>query len=157
VLCNAAFWHFPDPDAVLREVRAVLSADGRFVFNLPDQVFDFADGRGSDMTRVVAACLDQPLTEDPPEHSEQTVRTLAVLGGFSVVDFQVLEVRLAPEDLLRFDTIPHVGARRFPALSLAERRRRFTAAFARLPLGESVPYRWAQFTLAPLPKGAGRW
>ena len=93
VLCNSAFWHFPDPDAVLGEVHTVLKpTTGRFLFNIPDQDFDFGDGKGSEMAQVVALLLRGSAAHDagePPEFSLDRIRTLACAKGFRVAHFRI--------------------------------------------------------------------
>ena len=149
VFCNAAFWHFPDQNAVLKAVRTVLKNDGRFLFNFPDQQFDFGEGRQSEMARVVADCLGQPQRSERLRYSYQTVEALAVANGFRIVDFQTINITIRREDLIRFYSIPHIGVRRFPDLSLAERRQLFTQAFSALSPDKAINYRWAQFILTP--------
>jgi trans-aconitate methyltransferase len=152
VLCNAAFWHFPNPDAALGQIRTVLESSGRFLFNIPDQEFDFGDGRRSEMARVVATCLQHPQSTAAPRYSCEAIQVLAAGSGFWITDYQVVQVQLRPEDLVRFYSIPHVGARRFPDRTPEERRRLFAEAFGRLAPDEPVPYRWAQFALVPAPR-----
>ena len=41
VVCNAAFFLFPNIDAVIGEIRTILKPEGLFVFNLQDQEYDF--------------------------------------------------------------------------------------------------------------------
>ena len=151
VLCNAAFWHFPNPPAVLREVHSALKKVGCFLFNIPDQQFDFRDGKRSEMSEVVALCLHQSPSE--PERglpfSYRTVQQLASDNGFIIADFSEVGISLQPEDLARFYSIPHVGARHFPGKSLEERRRIFAEAFDTLSPDKYPYYRWAQFALKP--------
>lgn len=147
VFCNAAFWHFPDANAVLKEIRAVLKNTGRFLFNLPDQEFDFGDGKRSEMAKVVADCLQQPRRNEVPGYSYQMIQALAAENGFRIVDFKTIGIALRPEDLIRFYSIPHISARRFPNLSPDERHRILTRAFSLLSPDESPFYRWAQFVL----------
>lgn len=40
VLCNSAFWHFPNRGAVLTAIHSVLQPDGLFAFNLPHNFID---------------------------------------------------------------------------------------------------------------------
>jgi hypothetical protein len=149
VLCNAAFWHFTNPAAVLGQVHAVLKHNGCFAFNLPDQEFDFGDGRRSEMARMVATCLHQPLRHVLPSYTYEVIHTLAAGGGFRVADYQIISVEVRAEDLIRFYSLPHVGARRWPSHTPEERRRLVAEAFGRLSSGERAPYRWAQFVLEP--------
>lgn len=148
VLSNAAFWHFPDPVAVLGQVRAVLTGDGRYLFNIPDQAYDFGDGRRSQMAQVVAAAFGYPQSQETAPYAYATVEDLAVGSGFRIADYRVIEVPVGRDDLIRFYSIPHVASRHFPAYP-ADMRPGFVAeAFGRLALGAPVPYRWAQFSLA---------
>ncbi|MBI1923721.1 L-histidine N(alpha)-methyltransferase [Candidatus Poribacteria bacterium] len=152
IFCNAAFWHFPDASAVLKETRTVLKTTGRFLFNIPDQEFDFGDGKRSEIAQVVAACLQQPLRQEASEvlrYSMATIQALVAENGFSIADFKIIGIVVHPEDLIRFYSIPHVGARRFPDRSPEERRELFTAAFSALSPDKALYYRWAQFVLMP--------
>ncbi|MFH1649608.1 MAG: class I SAM-dependent methyltransferase [Candidatus Woesearchaeota archaeon] len=47
IICNSAFWQFPDQDKVLYSINKALSPDGIFVFNLPHQFFDFGTEKSS--------------------------------------------------------------------------------------------------------------
>ena len=151
-LCNSAFWHFPDPDAVLREVDAVIKPiTGRFLFNIPDQEFDFGDGTDSEMAHVVALFLRGSAVHDAgtyPEFSLDRIRTLACANGFHVADFRILSIPLHREDLVRFYSIPHVSVRWFPDLPVDQRALAVRRAFDALDTNQVIPYRWAQFILA---------
>ena len=151
VLCNAAFWHFPNPNAVLKEVHSVLNKVGCFLFNIPDQQFDFRDGKRSEMSDVVALCLHKSPSgsERDLPFSYQTVQQLASDNGLMIADFSVIGIPLQPEDLTRFYSIPHVGARHFPDRPLEERHRIFAEAFDALSPDKYPYYRWAQFVLKP--------
>ena len=37
-VCNSAFWHFPEPEKVLRELRELLTEEGQFALSLPSWV-----------------------------------------------------------------------------------------------------------------------
>lgn len=150
ILCNAAFFHFPDPRAVLTAAGQILSEKGRFLFNIPDQDFDFGDGVPSGMARLVAERLNQPFDESQlGRYSYTQIQKLATNCGFELEDFTVLNFPLLPEDVIGFYSIPHVGARRLPELSTKDRRRALEQAFADLPPEEMPQYRWAQFIVAP--------
>ena len=153
VFCNAAFWHLPDPNAAIKEITTVLRPNGRFLFNIPDQVFDFGDGKQSEMANVVAECLQQPYTP-AYQFSYASIQSLADGNGYGIVDFKSVEIALRPEDLVRFYSIPHFGARRFPGRSSEERREILTTAFSHLSPDRFPRYRWAQFTLKPVQRTA---
>ncbi len=149
VFCNAAFFHFSQPEKVLEEISRVLKSGGLFLFNLPDQTFDFGDGKPSEMRRVVATCLNRKdLQPEKYHYNQNSIETLAVAMGFTVADYRILEIPTSSEDLLRFYSIPHVGARWFPNCTQEERVALFLKAFKTLPANETIPYRWAQFILS---------
>jgi len=152
VFCNAAFWHFPDAGVALREIHAVMGPTGRFLFNIPDQEFDFGDGRESEVARVVKTCLRRSTTQGGsacPEFSFEKIHTLASANGFGIVDFKTLTIPIYQQDLIKFYSIPHVSARRFPKLPLQERIAAVKMAFSTLESNQTIPYRWVQFTLVP--------
>lgn len=151
VLCNSAFWHFPDPDTVLREVHVIMKPIGRFLFNIPDQQFDFGDGKQSEMAQVVEVFLSRSGTEAAeahPEYSFARICALARANGFAIADFKTLSIPLRRDDLVKFYSIPHVSARWFPELLSHQRAMAVRAAFNALDPNRVIPYRWAQFMLA---------
>jgi len=150
VFCNAAFFHFDPPENVLNEVRAVLKPDGWFLFNIPDQDFDFGDGLTSSMQQQVAACLDRPNSSRQPRFSYSKIEAMAKHSGLAVRDYRILEIPIDRDDLLRFYSIPHVGVRWFPDLAPEKRRDVFQRAFQTIPVGKNIIYRWGQFVLSPL-------
>lgn len=46
VLCNSAFWQFRDQIGTLKLISRTLKDDGRFIFNLNQQFFDFGKQSG---------------------------------------------------------------------------------------------------------------
>lgn len=152
VVCNAAFFLFPNIDAVLKEIHTVLKPEGLFVFNIPDQKYDFGDGKPSEMARAVAKYLDQSLSIASLKtfrYSSDTIHTLASTHGFQAVDFKVVGLQLDVDDLIRFYSIPHFSSRRFPSRSSEELKEIVAARFRMLPAGEAPYYRWAQFVFTP--------
>jgi trans-aconitate methyltransferase len=148
VFCNAAFFHFSQPETVLEEIHQILKPEGQFLFNIPDQDFSFGDGKPSEMRQVVASCLNRPnLLPDEPRYTEKSITTLAATKDFTVVDYRIIEIPIYPKDLLRFYSIPHVGARWFPDHSPKERTIIFSNAFSTLPPNKAFYYRWSQFIL----------
>lgn len=152
VLCNSAFWHFPDSDAVLREVHTVIKpTTGCFLFNIPDQEFDFGDGKSSEMAQVVTTLMRRSAVHDigtHPEFSLDRISTLARANGFRVADFRILSIPLCREDLVRFYSIPHVSARWFPESPADQRAIAVRETFNALDPDRVILYRWAQFMLA---------
>jgi len=151
VLCNSAYWHFPSPDAALNEVARVLDpTTGQFLFNIPDQEFEFGDGAISEMAQVAASLFEPSAVHDGgmrPELSYHRIHRLASGNGFGVADFSILDIPLCREDLMRFYSIPHVSARRFPELPEDRRTIAVTDAFESLDVDFGITYRWAQFIL----------
>jgi len=43
VLCNSAFWQFQNQNKVLKKIYSILKDNGRFIFNLNQQFFDFGN------------------------------------------------------------------------------------------------------------------
>ena len=147
ILCNAAFWHFSDPPSVLEECRKVLKPKGRVFFNLPDQEFDFGDGKQSQMSQTVAKCLNQPLRPNMERFDRDIINEIAEKSNFEVSDYKTFGVDLDYNDLIAFYSIPHVSERRFPELPYNERVKIIESAFSKLDKNTLITYRWAQFCL----------
>lgn len=146
VFCNAAFWHFSDSSAVLQEVGAVLNPEGLFLFNLPDHEFDFGDGRRSEMERLILERLGQPERKEPCRFCHEGIRALATGNGFAIAAFEIVDLRLSGEDLIRLGSIPPIGAEGYPGTSPAERQEILAKAFGHLGHEQLPHYRWAQYT-----------
>lgn len=153
VFCNAAFWHFTDSGAVLQEVFVVLNPEGLFLFNLPDHEFDFGDGQRSGMERLILERLGQPERKAPCRFCHEGIRALAAGNGFAIVSFDIVDMRLRAEDLIRLGSIPPLGAEGYPGASLAERQEILAKAFGHLTLEQLPHYRWAQYTFRPSKEG----
>lgn len=150
--CNAAFFLFRNIDAVLGEIRTILKPMGLFAFNLPDQEYDFGDGKPSEMEQVVNKYLGPfPSVAASPleQYSADTIHTLAATYGFRVVEFKVIGLHLSVDDLIRFYSIPYIGTRRFPNRTPEELKELVTFRFQRCSDAETPYYRWAQFVFSP--------
>jgi hypothetical protein len=152
VVCNAAFFLFANIDAVLGEIRAILKPNGLFAFNLPDQVYDFGDGKPSEMAHVVSKYFDQSPSVTAPttaRYSSDRIHTLASTHGFRVIDFKVIGLHLSVDDLISFYSIPYFGSRRFPNRTPEELKDLVTARFQTSSEVDAPYYRWAQFVFSP--------
>jgi len=151
VICNAAFFLFPNINAVLDEIRTVLKPEGLFAFNLPDQVYDFGDGKPSEMAQVANKYLDPspPAAEPPPkQYSTDRIHTLAITHGFRVVESKVISLQLSVDDLIRFYSIPYIGSRRFPNRTPEELKELVTYRLKQCSDAEAPYYHWAQFVFS---------
>ncbi len=151
-VCNAAFFLFRNIDVVLGEIRTILKPKGLFAFNLPDQEFDFGDGKPSEMAQVVNKYLgpSPSAAASPPEqYSADRIHTLAATHGFRVVEFKAIGLQLSVDDLIRFYSIPYIGTRRFPNRTAEELKELVTFRFQGFSDAETPYYRWAQFVFSP--------
>ena len=151
VICNAAFFLFPNIDAVLEETRKVLMPNGLFAFNLPDQRYDFGDGKAGEMAQVVNKYLGHTPTEADSlseQYSADRIHSLAATHGFRVVEFKMIGITLSVDDLIRFYSIPYIGSRRFPNRTPEELKKIVTSRLKRCSDSEAPYYRWAQFVFS---------
>ena len=148
VVCNAAFFLFANIGTVLDEIRTILKPKGLFAFNIPDQEYDFGDGKSSEMAYVANKYLDPCLSMTAPEtprYSSSKIHSLASTHGFRVSDFTVIGLHLSVDDLINFYSIPYIGARRFPNQTPEELKEVVTGRFQMLSEVDVPYYRWAQF------------
>lgn len=119
-LCNAAFWQFPAPAAVLRSLARVLEPGARFVFNVPTARLE---GEASPvhplqaaLARAVEARSEGPPTRAEPWLAVDRLEELVIEQGFRpLAREQVRDVRSQGE-LLELMEIPAMIARTAPDL-----------------------------------------
>ena len=119
VLCSAAFWYM-NMSRVLREIRRVLTAGGRFVVSVPDssRATPISDRRRLYGTSKLAwmileerECLGRPLPPAravPSRGQEQIVLEHALEAGYRLCGSSTVPVRSSSHDTLRFLRMPAV-------------------------------------------------
>ncbi len=153
ILTNSAFWLFPS--AALAEGYRALVPGGSWVCNIPDQDFDFGDGKGSALRELVNRAVRRlpalgaaAVHDVPPQWSLQVVRERAEGCGFQVERHGVQAIRLTPQDILDFYRLPKFCRGRLPPgmpYRLGARLLR-QALRAAVP-AQGVEWRWALFRL----------
>ncbi len=154
VLCNSAFWQFPDKGDALDAVHAALKDGGRFVFNLNQQFFDFGDEEPGQRAVLDAIFAELRRRGYAPEGklvrrmAENDVRDLAAKHGFSLERTERLDCGpRALEDIFAFFRIP-ATATFFEGVPAEEREAILDAAYekvnGRVTIGRN---RWIVFVL----------
>lgn len=149
-VCNAAFWQFPAPGAVLESLAGVLEPGGCFVFNVP--VARLA-GEPSPvhplqaaLARAVEARSEEPSTPTGSWLSVERLEEMLVEHGFRpLARDEVRDVRSQGE-LLELMAIPAMIARAAPELTSEERQAALEEAAARIDPEATLEVAWAYFT-----------
>jgi ubiquinone/menaquinone biosynthesis C-methylase UbiE len=152
VVCNSVFWQFRHKPAVLAELRRVLSANGRFVFNAPEPYFIF---EAIPRSKKVSILFEQ-LAAERYGVGRQDLRTIEVFlrnQGFEIVDRQMLErARSAAESYL-FMQIPVATAWMEPPLDYETRLALLEEAHQLAEANQASKQRWMYFVTRLISKG----
>jgi ubiquinone/menaquinone biosynthesis C-methylase UbiE len=144
VVCNSVFWQFRHKPQVLAELRRVLAADGRFVFNVPEPYFIFQAIPRSKKVGV----LFQQLVAERYGVGQQDLRTIEVFlnhHGFEIVTREeFIRVRSSEENYL-FDQIPVATAWMDPPLNYETRLALLEEAYRLAEPGQETKHRWMYF------------
>lgn len=123
-VCNAAFWQFPDPRAVLAALARVLEPGGRFVFNVPAERLA---GEASQVTpfqvalaRAVEAVGHRPFPTPEPLPPGR-LEGLLDEAGFELVRRAPFFYSARQAELMELMSIPAMIGRVAPELSEEER------------------------------------
>ena len=165
-VCNAAFWQFPDPGAVLAALARILAPGGRLVFNVPAErlASSVPDGAASHLTpfQVALARAVERRTRHPfPGHEtldpERLEHRLAE-SGFGSIERHPFAYRGRQRELMELMTIPAMIDRVAPDLSEAEREAALEEAKARTDPDQRVVVPWVYFVAvrATAPSRAAR-
>ncbi len=100
VLCQFGVMFFPDKVRAYTQAHRVLRPEGRFIFNVWDQI------KANEFADVVTEAIGMLFPEDPPlflartphgYHDEDEIRRHLVQGGFDNIETEAVEARsLAP-------------------------------------------------------------
>ena len=148
-VCNAAFWQFSSPRAVLDGVGAVLEPGARFVFNVPAERIEGERARLHPFQVALARALEER-TGRPFPTSPATLRTDRVLDTLRETGFEPHEpsrftYRGRQAELMELMAIPAMISPLAPELSDELRREAWEQASARSDPDESVEVEWIYF------------
>lgn len=153
-VCNAAFWQFPSPGAVLASVARVLTPGARFVFNVPSARLTGEDSPihplQAALARAVESRSDAPMDRAGGWLSSERLEELVVDHGFRpVARSQVRDVRSQGE-LLELMRIPAMIARVAPNLAPAQRTAALAEVTGRIDPEATLEVAWSYFTVERL-------
>ncbi|MBM4402504.1 MAG: methyltransferase domain-containing protein [Candidatus Cloacimonetes bacterium] len=165
VICNSAFWQFPQKEQTLRGIRQILKPEGRFVFNLPEQVFDF--GNEDVKVKSTVTALNQEIeqelgsrnyTIEKPKHPTRRRYNywfvIEMLGrtGFRVEKYDIFRFERPLEEIIEFFKIPTMGTPMLKSVPYEERVQVLNSVKEKLEeKGIKVfPSRWAYFVCRPI-------
>lgn len=113
VLCNSAFWQFQNQNKVLKVIFNILKDDGRFIFNLNQQFFDF--GRPEPNQKLIIDTIFsemkkrgfEPSEKIKPRLDKEKIEELFRTSGFQLEKTE--SINIGPrtlEDFFDFFKIP---------------------------------------------------
>ena len=157
-VCNAAFWQFSDPGAVLAALARILAPGGRFVFNVPAERLTRLHGASETSSRaashltpfqVALARAVERRTGHPlpgheildPDRLEHRLRE----SGFEAIERHPFAYRGRQRELMELMTIPAMIDRVAPDLDEAEREEAREEARRRTDPDQRVVVPWVYF------------
>lgn len=148
-VCNAAFWQFPAPRAVLEALSSVLDPGARFVFNVPAERVE-GEGRSAHPFQLAIARALEARTGRPFPAAPATIHPDLLLGALDETGFEPDErVRYTYEgrqsELIELMSIPAMLAPLAPELSDDARQEAWEEARARTDPEEKVAVEWIYF------------
>lgn len=125
-LCNAAFWQFPSPGAVLAGLARVLEPGALFVWNVPAERVAGEEAAVHPLqvalARAVAERAPEPAAPPGPWLAEGQLPLLLADHGFTLLDRELWHDRRTQGELLELMTIPAMIGRAAPSLDPEQRR-----------------------------------
>ncbi len=155
VVCNAAFWQFPNKQKVLESVADVLRPDGRFVFNLNQQFFDLGEadyGQKKIIKTIFSELKNRGYQQENKlveRLSMEEIESLVERSGLVIEKIETIDIGPRPlDDFLYFFTIP-ATATFFDGVSEKEQKEILAAVHERLEdkILEIEYNRWIYFVL----------
>lgn len=157
VLCNSAFWQFSDYKEVLLGIEETLKQNGVFIFNLPEQFYEFEGGSETHRNKIVKAILDKMKEKgyEPKKDrlkkgfTKQDIKELVRSTSLEIVDKTKYEFEgSGVKDSIEFFKIPAVGPS-FEGISHEEQKEMLDEVKNELEETEFTPppNRWIYFKL----------
>lgn len=157
VLCNSASWQFSDYKEVLFGIEETLKQNGVFIFNLPEQFYEFEDEGKTHRNKIVKTILDKMKEKgckpkkDRLEKgfTEQDITELVRSTTLEIVDKTKYEFEgSGVKDSIEFFKIPAVGPS-FEGISHEEQKEILDEVKSELEETEFIPppNRWIYFKL----------
>lgn len=147
-VCNAAFWQFPDPRAVLAALARVLEPGARFVFNVPAERLAGEPAHVSPFQVALARAVETrsrhpfPAAEPlAPGRIENELRE----GGFGPVRRERFAYSAHQSELMELMAIPAMIRRVAPDLTEDERQAALAEAGERTDPEQRVQVDWVYF------------
>lgn len=156
-VCNAAFWQFPDPGAVLAALARILSPGGRLVLNVPAErlASDRASGEVEDAEShltpfqvALARAVERRTGHAFPGHETLDPGRLEhrlAEAGFGAIERHPFAYRGRQRELMELMTIPAMIDRVAPDLPEADRRAALDEATRRTDPDQRVVVPWVYF------------
>lgn len=147
IACNSSLHLCRDLGLFLTRAHHLLRTGGRIVANLPDQDYDFRDGRFSAFLTAADAVFGPYEQRREARFSEPMLRETARRYGFGcrlIAD----SYEVTWEEFIQFYSIPFMAARRMP--NIASHQERVAHLKAVPPIFSTLEYRWATVSLEKL-------
>jgi len=156
VICNSAIWQ-TDLAATAAAVRNVMTAGGRFAFNVGSDFLQQADR--PDERPLLSGVMQAIAAEDygwaPPEHqsrtagrprlSKESIRQSLSNAGFQIEHTAEFTYQQSAEAVRAWLSVPVFTERHLPGLPYRQRMRVLDEAYQRLGPGEAALSQWVAF------------
>lgn len=116
VLCNSAFWQM-NGDKALKTINSILKGDGKFAFNLPNQIYNIDSFLSPEKSSIISIM--------------RKIRLEKMLASnfFKIISCKALKFRRTAKDKYEFLKIPIMTKRMFPNLDYSERLKILNKAY----------------------------
>lgn len=157
-VCNAAFWQFPDPRAVLAAVARVLAPGGLFVFNVPAERLADEDAPVTPFQVALARAIEErsgfPFPTPEPLDPRRLTDELGE-AGFELLRRDRFAYSAHQVELMELMSIPAMIRRVAPELPEGERQAALADARRRADPEQRVTVPWV-YWVAGLRAGGPR-
>ena len=157
VVCNAAFWQM-DMNAAARAVSSVLKEGGLFVFNIPDQFFEFGlrHGEAQDYEKVMFTMRKlmrsiaserygfdgAPMTGRSSPLNIDDLNEILRPRSFEIVRERAIDIGWSPGELREFLEIPNMTAWWLPGVEYDTRMQVLDDAYQRWSMPDYMAAYW---------------
>jgi SAM-dependent methyltransferase len=165
VVCNSAIWQ-TDLAATAAAVRNVVTAQGRFVFNVGSRFLERPDdannlGELPGVMRMLAAReygWQSPGSPAPvrPQLTRESICRCLIEAGFEVDGVEEFSYQQSAEAQRAWLSVPIFTTRLLPGMPYDDRMRVLDKAYEYLGRGEAGISRWIAFTATPSPGDSAR-
>ncbi len=134
VLCNSAFWQM-NMNKALHAINNILKDDGKFVFNLPSQIYNINSFLASEKASLISIIRKIHLEK------------MLVSNYLNIISYKILKIEKDVKDEYEFFKIPIMTKRLFPDLDYPERLRIVNKAYRVVNKSKEFTEKWIYFAV----------